>query len=395
MLIKLGKISKARSLLKTQNNSPCIKSKQKIYVDLSVISMNDAGTGIQRLVKSVWQGFQESNYPHLSFVPIYATRKKKYALSRYPEKNIKWRNYVHLKNGDTFFGLDWSANQIIQHKETLFYWKQNGAKLIFIVNDILALRHPEWFTKKNSKKLEAWLEIIAVCADELICVSDVVKKDVELWLKENSISTEQLPCSSIRLGGEIQLPTINHTINKDMIKIIYRMPFILKVATIEPRKGHLIAIQAFEHLWKKIPTLNYSLILVGQYGWKSEKVIEYIKSSEFYGKKLFWFDNINDSELIEIYKAASGVINASKGEGFGLPLMEAIFFKKPLFVRDLPVFREVTSNRATYFKNDDKEYLSNLLIKWIKNIEENSLDQIPFQSWSMTLKSLLERLSKK
>jgi glycosyltransferase involved in cell wall biosynthesis len=59
------------------------------------------------------------------------------------------------------------------------------------------------------------------------------------------------------------------------------------------------------------------------------------------GKKLFWLKNISDQTLQKLYEMASGILVASHGEGFGLPIVEAMHYGKSLLVRDIPVFREV------------------------------------------------------
>lgn len=386
-MIHIGKISQARSYLAKHSLISKNPKYKNIYTDLSVISMNDAGTGIQRLVKSVWNELLKEPSQNYNYIPIYATRKKKYAISIYPSKNVKKRNYVNLKSNDIFFGLDWSADQIIKHQKQLFEWKANGAKLVFIVNDILALQHPEWFTAKNKAKLEHWLKIISVCADQLICVSNTVKSEVETWLLEHHISPQQLPCSAIKLGGEITpiLPTNTVSYQNFFERSHKLQPFFLKVSTIEPRKGHLSVIKAFEYLWEKHPEFNYNLVLVGKYGWKSEETIEYLLSSPFFDKKVFWFNNTNDAQLIELYQQSIGVINASKGEGFGLPLMEAIYYKKPLLIRDLPVFREVSQNQATYFENDAPDQFSQDILDWCKTIQNQQIKPILYQSWHETM----------
>ena len=395
-LVHKEKISEARQYLNknTIASSQTKASSHNVYTDLSVISMNDAGTGIQRLVKSIWNEFLTAQPTQdVKFIPIYATRKKKYAISRYPVKNIKKRNYVELGEHDIFLGLDWSADQIITHQKQLYLWKSNGAKLVFIVNDILALQHPEWFTTKNRAKLEHWLKIISVCADQLICVSNTIKNEVETWLMEHHISPQQLPCRAIKLGGEITPILSAHTTPPPKgFEIPKEQPFFLKVSTIEPRKGHLPVIKAFEHLWKTYPQFQHNLFLVGKYGWKSEETIEYLLSSEFFWKKIFWFTNINDAQLIELYQQSTGVINASKGEGFGLPLMEAIYHKKPLLVRDLPVFREVSQNQATYFADDAPEHFAQDILDWAKTIQNKQIKPISYQSWHETMLDLLKIL---
>lgn len=353
--------------------------------------MNDAGTGIQRLVKSLWTRLPAQNHS-INFVPLYATRKKKYAISHYPNANIKKRNYVHLKTGDLFFGLDWSADQIIQHQAQLFEWKMCGTKMVFILNDILALQHPDWFTKKNSQKLKAWLKVVAVCADEIICVSQTVKGQIEQWLLEHGIA--DLPCSSIQLGGEIAGRNLSEKLRDHFQSIYLKHTYLLKVSTIEPRKGHLCLIQAFEALYKQYPDFPHQLYLVGRYGWKSDDTIHYLKQSPFYGKRIFWFDDINDVELNQLYQSASGVINASYGEGFGLPLMEAIYHKKPLLVRDIAVFREVSSNQATYFQNDAPYRLAQTIFTWAKDLTSESQQIIPVNSWDDAAKNIINIMEK-
>ncbi len=55
-----------------------------------------------------------------------------------------------------------------------------------------------------------------------------------------------------------------------------------------------------------------------------------------------WHDRASDDELLGFYADADALIAASYTEGFGLPLVEARHFGKPIIASDIPVFREVT-----------------------------------------------------
>ena len=59
------------------------------------------------------------------------------------------------------------------------------------------------------------------------------------------------------------------------------------------------------------------------------------------GNRLFWLEGISDEYLEKIYDAATCLIAASEGEGFGLPLIKVAQHKLPIIARDIPVFREV------------------------------------------------------
>ncbi len=66
---------------------------------------------------------------------------------------------------------------------------------------------------------------------------------------------------------------------------------------------------------------------------------------------------------------------ASKGEGFGLPLIEAAYFNKPLLVRDIPVFREIAGDTANYFSGAGCNSLRQCLPQWLMKLDKK--DQAP------------------
>jgi glycosyltransferase involved in cell wall biosynthesis len=54
-----------------------------------------------------------------------------------------------------------------------------------------------------------------------------------------------------------------------------------------------------------------------------------------------------------VLRGATALVSASRDEGFGLPLVEAMGVGTPLVVSDIPVFREVGGPAATYVDPDD------------------------------------------
>ena len=131
------------------------------------------------------------------------------------------------------------------------------------------------------------------------------------------------------------------------------------VGTIEPRKGHLHAIAAFDQLWADGVEAN--LVIIGKEGWKglpeSERrtipaTMRRLREHPQLGRRLFWLDGADDAMLTQAYRASACLLYPSEGEGFGLPLIEAASHGLPLIVRDLPVFREVAGEYASYFDGD-------------------------------------------
>jgi glycosyltransferase involved in cell wall biosynthesis len=152
----------------------------------------------------------------------------------------------------------------------------------------------------------------------------------------------------------------------------------LMAGTIEPRKGHLQTIAAFEILWKKGVDVN--LLIVGKEGWLSlpessrrtiPKIVNAINNSTELNKKLFWLNDASDDYLLNIYEASACLIAASEDEGFGLPLIEAARNNLPIIAREISVFREVAGDYAFYFDGLEPKKIANAIEKWLKLYSDN------------------------
>ena len=75
---------------------------------------------------------------------------------------------------------------------------------------------------------------------------------------------------------------------------------------------------------------------------------------------------------MEIYKVCTGILVASKGEGFGLSLIEGAAYHKPLLVRDIPVFREIAGEYASYFSGMDTSSLVVAIKNWLSSINDST-----------------------
>jgi glycosyltransferase involved in cell wall biosynthesis len=172
-----------------------------------------------------------------------------------------------------------------------------------------------------------------------------------------------------------------------------KAPAFLMVGTLEPRKGHRQALDAFEILWKKGVRAN--LVIIGKEGWKIQDFVERLKRHPALGAQLFWLDNAADEYLEKIYAASTCLIAASEGEGFGLPLIEAAQHGLPIIARDLPVFREVVGEHVSYFKGLEPEDLATAVAEWLKLYEAKSQVQssgMNWLTWTQSAEMLLARL---
>jgi len=67
---------------------------------------------------------------------------------------------------------------------------------------------------------------------------------------------------------------------------------------------------------------------------------------------LDFLDGVDDEAYAEALGAARVLVTASREEGFGLPVIEAMAAGTPVAVSDIPIFREITGGEAEYFDPD-------------------------------------------
>ena len=115
-------------------------------------------------------------------------------------------------------------------------------------------------------------------------------------------------------------------------------PTFVLVGTFLNPQGRTIALAAFERLWARH---GRKARLRRRRGWHVETVMARVTRSPEYGRRLFWFENADDTDLAFAYDHCAAVLAPAYAEGFGLPLVETARKGKPVICSDIPVFREV------------------------------------------------------
>ncbi len=85
--------------------------------------------------------------------------------------------------------------------------------------------------------------------------------------------------------------------------------------------------------------------------------VEQLQKHSQYGKSLFWLNDATDTELAFCYRNARALVYPSIIEGFGLPLVEALYYGCPVLASDIPVFHEIGGDHCTYFSLESSAQL--------------------------------------
>lgn len=356
--------------LAVRENEKKAFSKQ-IFVDISMLVKCDKKTGIERVTSNILSQLLADPPQGYRVEPVYRLE----GMYRYAQKFTgHFMGLGELDLGDE--PLDIGCEDILLCPEldgyidesTIKYLKSygnRGLKIYFLVHDLLPILKPEYFPEGMYNLFTSWLDNIINLADGLICVSESVADELREWLTKKYVEQFSAPCIGyFHHGGDIFPLNGNDedpgTLLPDVLK---GKDFILMVGTVEPRKGYLKSIEAMEHFWRN--NENVSLVIVGKEGWKTDGFCDLIREHPEAGTKLFWFEDVSDVLLSELYDRALVLLMASFGEGFGLPLIEAAKHNLPIIARDLPVFREVAGAGAYYFSSDNPISMSDSISSWL------------------------------
>lgn len=73
--------------------------------------------------------------------------------------------------------------------------------------------------------------------------------------------------------------------------------------------------------------------------------------------RLVFHNGASDAEYAELLAGATALVTASRAEGFGIPLVEAMRLGTPVVVSDIPIFREIGGDAALFFQPGDPDDL--------------------------------------
>lgn len=129
-------------------------------------------------------------------------------------------------------------------------------------------------------------------------------------------------------------------------------PFALMVGTVEPRKNHITALRALADHRRRRPGSDLMLVAAGSAGWQYGPILGAI---EELGLK----DHVVRLGLVEpatlkwLYQEAQALLFPSLYEGFGLPVLEALYLECPVIASEIPSVVEITGPAATLLPPTD------------------------------------------
>ncbi|NAW50261.1 glycosyltransferase [Elizabethkingia argentiflava] len=238
-------------------------------------------------------------------------------------------------------------------------WNQKEIKKIVTIHDLIFLKYPQFYSFFD-RHIHRWKFLNATRnADLVLAISEQTKQDLITYFKtpESKIRVIYQTCHTA-FKQSFSAEEIEHT--RERLGLPKR--FILNVGSIEERKNIFSVVKALEGT-------DIHLVIVGKSTAYTQRIYKFIKQHKM-GEQIHFLKNVNMLELAHIYRLAEVFIYPSLYEGFGIPIIEAIFSKTPVITSHLSCLPEAGGPHSLYIDPFNIEDIKSKILHLWGNPEE-------------------------
>jgi len=229
--------------------------------------------------------------------------------------------------------------------------------IVATIHDAIPLAHPEW-ARARLRALKNWILRSAVPrADLVITYAHAIVPDI---IEHYGVSPERIRVIPGGVDATWFAPRPAASVEATLVRFGLRRGYFLFVGTLQPRKNLRTLLDAYDRLGRHVRE-ERQLVIVGRDGWGVEALVRELRARNADGHSR-WLDYVDEEALRDLYAGAGLFVTPSLGEGFGLPLLEALASGLAVVATDLPVFREVAGTFAIYAAPSEASALAHALM---------------------------------
>jgi len=239
--------------------------------------------------------------------------------------------------------------------------QNTGIKSVVTIHDLIHERFPEQYNPVDVKIYNRKFRYACKHADKVIAISEQTKRDIIEFYKtpeEKVVVCYQScdPAFSVTASAE----------EKKRIALKYGLPpeFFLYVGSVIERKNLLNICKAFFLLRDE---LDIPLVVIGDGGKYKQLVKDFIRQHALEKRIIFLSERETvriDAEFrspavfAAIYQSAIAMIYPSFFEGFGAPVLEALWSRLPVITSNVSCLPEVGGDAAYYVDPSQAEEIA-------------------------------------
>lgn len=205
-------------------------------------------------------------------------------------------------------------------------------------------------------------------ADRVFCISNFTKTDVLSHFTTDK--TLYVIYNGVEFGDTASA-------KKPVLPFADDKPFIFSIGQIRQKKNFHVLLDAM----KLLP--EYNLVIAGEKGTDYCNMIEQRIATEEINN-VFLIGTIHNSEKIWLYNNCSAFVFPSLFEGFGLPVIEAMSYGKPVVSSDKTSLKEICAGRAFIMEDFEAGHIAETIREAIEAYRKDPSLALENQKYAKT-----------
>jgi glycosyltransferase involved in cell wall biosynthesis len=227
---------------------------------------------------------------------------------------------------------------------------------VVTIHDLIFERYPQFYPRFDRFVYRQKFRRACQQADVVVAISEQTKRDIIDFYKipESKIQVIYQSCHR-----QFYLQDKPDELIKKSVLMQYNLPknFFLYVGTVNERKNLMGIMAALKQLKQPI-----KLVVIGTGGAYLKQVKDYVAANNL-THQIYWLPQINFTDLPAIYAAAKALILPSFFEGFGIPIIEALWSGTPVITSVDSCFAEAGGDGALYINPSDSEAIGDAILR--------------------------------
>lgn len=229
-----------------------------------------------------------------------------------------------------------------------------------IFYDAIPLRFPEITWPQSVARHPEYMKMLGTHFDQVLSISKASQDELHHYW--DWLELKDRPATRpLQLGADLHFQLRHNSSDKDV-----KPPWqLLMVGILEPRKNHILAIEACENLHAEGMDLHLHIAgrLNPHFG---DPIYDRITEAQRKGLPITWHKSPDKNFVLKLYRTSHLCLFPSLAEGCGLPVLESLWMGTPVLASNIPSVLENSNNRAVQIfegnhAKDFEEKLRNLL----------------------------------
>ncbi len=243
---------------------------------------------------------------------------------------------------------------------------KTGIPSVVTMHDLIHERYPEQYSAIDRRIYSRKFRYACQHATRIIAISQQTRNDL--------VEFYHTPAEKISVCYQSCNPAFGQVVSaaeKERVRALYDLPasFFLSVGSIIERKNLLNCCKAVFLLRDR---LDIPLVVIGEGGKYKEQVKDYIRQNKLQQKIIFLSETKaaretvafkNAADFPAIYQCATAMLYPSFFEGFGIPVLEALWSRLPVITSNVSCLPEAGGDAAFYVNPAIAEEIADAMYK--------------------------------